>query len=273
MSSPDAARTWLFVPGNRPDRFVKAATSGADQVILDLEDAVDGSAKETARNEVSGWLRAGGRAWVRVNAIDTAQWPDDLAALDGSGALGVVVPKAEVNAIEETAGRTPLGLLALVETARGLREVYDIAAHPQVEAVAFGSVDYALDLGATAPAALDHARHALVVAARAAGLPTIIEGVSPEISDPEAVRRDTVHARALGFTGKLCIHPAQVTPVHDGLSPTEDEREWAKRVLAAAAALPPEHAGAFRVGGHMVDRPVLLRAQRIESWRRRDGAA
>jgi len=260
-------RSWLFVPGSRPERFDKAATSGADHVILDLEDAVDSGSKEVAREHVVGWLKSGGRAWVRVNAVDTDWWNDDVAALSRCGPelLGLVIPKADAVAIEDAAGRAgrSVALVALVETARGLLDTVAVAGHSRVVAMAFGSVDYALDVAASDPGALNHARNTLVAGARAAGLTELVDGVSLDVADLEAVRRDAVQSRALGFSGKLCIHPAQVPAVHDGLAPTNDEVAWASRVLAAAADLPNEHAGAFRVDGRMVDRPVLLRAQRL----------
>lgn len=261
------ARSWLFVPGNRPERFDKAAASGADQVILDLEDAVDDEAKETARSEVVRWLRSGGRAWVRTNAVDTDWWAGDVAVLGGceSGLLGLVIPKADAAALKAAAGRAgpSVRLVALIETARGLYEASEVAIQPQVVAMAFGSVDYALDLRITDEAALDHARNMLVVLARAVGGTSLIDGVSLEVADREAVRQDAVRARALGFSGKLCIHPAQVEAVHDGLAPTAAELAWASRVVASAEELEAEHAGAFRVDGRMVDRPVLLRARRL----------
>lgn len=249
------ARSWLFVPANRPERFDKAAASGADQVILDLEDAVEPTAKDQARDHALSWLRAGGRAWVRTNGVDTPWWDADLAALRaaGPGLRGLVVPKATA------ASTVDLPWIALVETARGLRDVHEVAAHPALVGLAFGALDYALDLGVTDDGAVDHARHTLVVAGRAAGITALIDGVTPETTDAEVVRRDAVRSRGLGFDGKLCIHPAQIAPVRQGFAPTDGEVAWATRVVAGAAAGSP----VFTVDGRMVDQPVLLRARRI----------
>ncbi|WKU03554.1 CoA ester lyase [Micromonospora sp. HUAS LYJ1] len=261
------ARSWLFVPGSRAERFAKATASGADQVILDLEDAVDAGVKDRARDDVVEWLRRGGHAWVRTNGVATRWWDCDVAALKdaGPGLLGLVLPKADTRAVAVAADRThgSLPLVALVETAGGLRDASGIAAHPAVAALAFGALDYALDVGVTDDTALDFARHTLVLATRAGGAALLIDGVSAAVTDTDAVTRDAARARALGFGGKLCIHPAQIAAVHHGFAPTADEVAWATRVVASADALPPERAGAFRVDGRMVDRPVLLRARRL----------
>lgn len=260
-------RSWLFVPGSRPERFDKARASGADQVILDLEDAVEAESKAEARENVAQWLASGRQAWVRINGVDTEWWEEDVAALGACAPalLGVVVPKADVDAVGEVAGHVgrSTAILALVETAGGVLDAVEVARHPVVTGLAFGSVDYALDLSTDDPGALDHARHALVVAARACGSTDVVDGVSLGLADVDAVRGDASRARSLGFTGKLCIHPLHVPAVHAGLAPTDDELVWASRVLAAAQHLPPGHAGAFQVDGRMVDRPLLLRAQRL----------
>lgn len=261
-----AGRSWLFVPGDRPDRFDKAVGSGADHVILDLEDAVGASSKAEARRHVATWLAGPGSGWVRINAIDSAWGRADVLALAecGRGLRGLVLPKADAAAVAEIAASTgsTVAVMALIESARGLVEVSKVADHPQVAGVAFGSLDYALDLGSDDPGVLDHARYALVVAARAAGLADVVDGVSPGVDDVQAVRRDTARARSLGFSGKLCIHPRQVPAVHEGLAPTADELAWAAKVLAAADSQAPD-VGAFQVDGEMVDRPVLLRARRL----------
>jgi citrate lyase subunit beta/citryl-CoA lyase len=258
--------SWLFVPGSRPERFAKAAAAGAHEVIVDLEDAVAPADKPAARIDVARWLGGGGAGWVRVNAAETPWHDDDVAALAARpGLRGVMVPKAErPDVLSGVAARLPAGtgVLALVETARGIRDAATVAAAPGVVGLAFGSIDFALDIDAEeGDQTLLFARAALVVAARAAGLPGPVDGVTVETRDPAVVSGDAVRARSLGFRGKLCIHPAQVAPVNTAFAPSPTELDWAQRVLAAA----PRHngQGAFAVDGRMVDRPVLDRARRI----------
>ncbi len=261
-SAPAVARTMLFVPGDRPDRFAKAAASGADLVVCDLEDAVAPQQKEAARSAVSDWLGAGGRAAVRVNSVDTEWYAADCDALSGlSGLEAVLVPKAEDP--EELARlATRLGgipLVALVETALGLHRAVELASSPGVVRLAFGAIDFALDAGtADDDEALLYARSGLVVASRVGGLGQPVDGVTVALDDPEAAARDAVKARRLGFGGKLCIHPQQVGPVNAAFSPTAAEIEHARRLVGAAGA-----GAATRVDGQMVDVPVLERAQRI----------
>lgn len=173
--------TWLFVPGDRSDRFGKAALSECDHVICDLEDAVAPDNKGSARTQVASYLSGGGRAWVRINAFDTPWYDADVEAVIGlPGLAGIVVPKAEDS--------SPLGHLAkmsaslelvpLIETALGAHRAIDIASVLQVRRLAFGSVDYALDLGVRESAeVLLPVRHALVAASRIAGISPPLDGV------------------------------------------------------------------------------------------------
>lgn len=255
--------SWLFVPGHRPDRFAKAVASGAHEIIVDLEDAVSPEHKDSARSEVVRWLACGGTAWVRVNAAGTPWHHDDLGSLrDSPGLRGVVLPKAQgpatVRRVQRELPRARI--LALIETAVGLQDAPSVAACTAVTGLAFGSIDFALDIGADeSDETLLFARSALVVAARAAGLPPPIDGVTVETRDIEAVRAAAVRARRLGFGGKLCIHPAQVDPVNHAFSPEPAEIDWARSVLTAATA----QSGPFTIDGRMVDEPVLAKARRI----------
>jgi citrate lyase subunit beta/citryl-CoA lyase len=265
-----SSASWLFVPGNRRDRFDKAARSGAHEVILDLEDAVAPADKEAARGEIAGWLTDGGTAWVRVNAVDSPWHQDDLAVLAAcSGLRGVVVPKAEKpHTLAEIASRLPTdaGIIALVETAVGIRDAAAIAVSPRVDGLAFGSIDFALDIGADeTDEALLFARSALVIASRAASIPAPIDGVTVQTTDETAVSRDAARARRLGFGGKLCIHPAQVHPVNTAFMPDRSDIEWARRVLAARPGGDDAQLGigAFSLDGQMIDKPVLERARRV----------
>ncbi len=250
------ARTLLFVPGNRPDRFAKADTAGADGVILDLEDAVAPADKSAARAHAVAWLAAGHEAVVRVNAVGTPWHAGDVAALAG---VPVMLPKAERAAdVAVVAERTGDVVVPLVETAAGLAAAREVCGARGVVRVAFGSIDLAAELGVdpAAHTALLHARSALVLAAAAARCPPPLDGVTTALDDPAVLRRDTAHAVELGYTGKLCVHPRQLAPVHAALRPSEEDIEWARRVLAAGES-------AVAVDGQLVDRPVVLRARRL----------
>ncbi|QOL48748.1 HpcH/HpaI aldolase/citrate lyase family protein [Massilia litorea] len=260
-------RSYLFVPGNRPERFARAFGSGADAVIVDLEDAVAPDQKEAAREALAAW-RAEGRAHpaqlvVRINDDASAWFDADLAALRTLGPCTVMLPKAEsASQIDRVAAALVPGtrVIALIESARGLLEVDAIAAAPAVERLAFGTLDYALDLGLTDdPRGLLYPASRIALASRAAGLPAPIAGVTAAINDEAALRDDVGLARACGFGAKMCIHPRQVEALHAMLAPTPEQRDWAARVLAAAQA----GTGAVQVDGKMVDRPVLLRASAI----------
>jgi len=249
----------LFVPGHRPDRFAKAAASGADAVIIDLEDAVPPEEKEAARRAAAGACLPGIRVLVRVNASGTPWHAEDLAALSGAGVGGIVLPKAE-----DPAGMATIRALlpedglavALIESARGLAAARELAR--AAGCLAFGSMDFAADLGcAHTRDALLMARLELVLASRLAGLPAPLDGVTATIGDDALVEDDARHAAGLGFGGKLLIHPRQVAPALRGFAPGEDEVAWARRVLATGGD------GAEKVDGMMIDAPVRMRAARI----------
>jgi len=255
-------RSYLFVPGNRPDRFAKAAASGADRIILGLEDAVGPEGKDEARRHVAEWLSGGGAGMVRINGADTPWFQDDLAAVAGCTGAEAMVPKADAEGLRQAAAKLPgRPVVALVETVAGLLGLDDLAAVEGVARLAFGNLDFGTDAripGAGVP--LDPARFRIVIASRLAGLPPPIDGVTTVLDDEEVLRAEVAHACALGFTAKLCIHPRQVAPVNEGLSPTRAEIDWAARIVDAVE----ESAGAaVQVDGKMVDRPVLARAQAI----------
>ncbi len=262
-----AAVTWLFVPGSRQDRFDKAVAAGADEVIVDLEDAVAPEAKDTARDTVADWLENQGSGWVRINAHGTPWHERDLAAVGTrAGLRGVVVPKAEdpeaLLAVRE-ALPAGVGVVALVESALGVHRAARIATSGAVDRLAFGSVDYAVDIGADeTDEAMQFARGSLVVASRVGSLPAPVDGVTVSTTDDGASRAAAARARSLGFGGKLCIHPRQVRPVAEGFQPTAEELAWARRVLEATGGDDLDR-GAVSVDGQMVDRPVLLRARSI----------
>ena len=253
---------FLFVPADRPDRWAKAFAAGTDAVILDLEDGVAASAKPGARRA----LREGRDAidaapcpiLVRVNARSSDDYSLDLDAVRDLGLAGVMLAKAETAAdVEATSAATGAPVVALIETARGLAAARLIAA--ACARIAFGSIDFAADLGtAHTPAALASARSELVLASRLADRAAPIDGVTTSVKDPDLVRADAAHACELGFSGKLLIHPAQIAPAMDGFRPSDDDVAWAERILSARGVL-----GATAVDGAMVDAPVFLRAEQI----------
>lgn len=260
------ARSFLFVPGDREDRFDKAASSGADVVIVDLEDAVAPDRRSHARERARAWLASGGQAAVRVNAVGTTDHGLDVAALTGAshGLLAVVIAKAE-DPVEATDLSERLGVpvVPLLETATGVIRAADMAAASGVTRLAFGHLDYAVDLGASPThQAMLLARSTLVQASRAAGRPGPVDGVTVALDDPRALAEDLAHAIELGLTGKLLIHPRQVEPTHAAYRPSDEETAWAERVVAAVRSSTAGHA-VLQVDGAMVDRPVLARAENI----------
>lgn len=259
-------RSFLFVPGNRPERFVKALDSGADAIIIDLEDAVAAEEKATARTALmqTAFSRSNVLVYVRINAVDTPWFADDLKVLRHAGICGVFLPKAEhAEEIARVYAHTACCVIPIIETAMGLCHAQEIARASGVERLAFGSIDFQLDLNCDgSELALLYARSQLVVVSRWAGLLAPIDGVTLAMNDESRVVADARHAKSLGMGGKLCIHPRQVGAVNAAWQPTPEEMIWARKVLAAGDAA---GANAVAVDGVMIDRPLLLKAQRIIS--------
>ena len=260
-------RSYLFVPAERPDRIAKALASGADAVICDLEDAVAPAAKPAARQALADWLaRAGGALpkplVVRINSVDSAWFDDDLAVCRAPAVHKVMLPKAErADDIAHVAAATGKPVIALVETAAGMDELRAVARAPGVVRIAFGSIDFQLDLGIVDDGdALLAFRSQLVLASRVAGLAPPIDGVSVAISDAAVAGADARSARGLGFGAKLCIHPSQAQTVNDAFAPSANELAWARRVVDV---MRDAGGAAVAVDGKMVDRPVQLRAEAL----------
>jgi citrate lyase subunit beta/citryl-CoA lyase len=261
-------RTYLFVPGNRPDRFLKALASGADAVVLDLEDAVAAGAKDAARGSVRAWAiqatpaeRA--RVVVRTNDLGSPHVAADLDMVAAAGLPAVMLPTTEsADDVATVRSAAPeAAVLALVESARGIGAVEGIAAAPGVARLVLGTLDYALDLDLElddTPDGLSYAAGRLAVASRCAGIATPVGGVTPQLGDEARLLADLAWSRRHGFGAKLCIHPAQVAAIHTALAPTTQAIERARRVLEADAASP----GAAQLDGRMIDRPVVLAARR-----------
>jgi len=265
-------RSWLFVPAVRPERFAKAVASGADAVIVDLEDAVPAAQKDDARRHAVSWLTSertadGAIRCLRVNGLRTAAGLRDVLALVDGGVAPdfVVVPKAE--SAEELALLDavlagpcgPIRFLPLVETARALEAAVAIAAAPRVAGLVLGGADLAADLGAEMSwEPLFAARARIVQAAATAGV-AAIDVPHLTLGDAGTLRDETERVRRLGFTGKLAIHPDQVATIHAAYAPTDADVERARRVTAAVEAA---GGGVVVVDGRMVDAPVVRAAAR-----------
>ncbi len=253
-------RSYLFVPGNRPERFDKALATGADAVIVDLEDAVPPDQKDAARATVAGWLHAARPVVLRINAADTRWFRDDLALCRRPGVAAVMLAKAErVDELAALGSAVPI--MPLIESAAGFDNLRAIGAAPGVQRLAFGAIDFQLDMAMRATFDdLLFFRSQLVLASRLANLQAPIDSPSTAIDALDEVDGEAQRARRLGFGAKLCIHPKQIACVNAAFSPSDAEIAWAQRVLQANV----EAAGAaFALEGKMVDKPVLLRAGAI----------
>ncbi len=267
-SVAQAARSALFVPASRPERIPKALASGADVVIVDLEDAVEASAKDTARDAIAAFLgqNAQVRILVRINGAGTPEHEADLAMCKSQpGVVGIMLPKAENAAQIAHVAAAGKPVWPIVESAVAMLALGEIAAAPGVARLAFGSLDFGLDLGLNqnsdaAQVMLDHVRCQILLHCRAAGIAAPLDGVHPAISDAQGLLAYAQRARDLGFAGMLCIHPSQVAGVHVAFAVSEQDLAWARGVVAEA-----ERTGlaAFRFEGEMVDAPVLGRAREL----------
>jgi citrate lyase subunit beta/citryl-CoA lyase len=257
---------YLFVPGDDA-RKVDRALGLSETVILDLEDAVAPARKAAARDVIRAALatrpRPAATVVVRINGDGTPWFDADLAWTTDAPIDGLMLPKADAPGIERTTGvRHPV--IALIETARGLRDAYAVAAAPQVVRLALGSVDLAAELGLEPRAdgaELLTARGGLVRDSAAAGLPGPIDGVWTALGDEEGLRRETRLARTLGMVAKLCIHPGQLAVVREELRPSPERIAWAQHVVAVAEATLER--GVLAADGEMIDAAVLTRARRI----------
>lgn len=261
-TGPTAPVSYLFVPGNRPERFGKALASGADQVIIDLEDAVAPADKLSARDVVRASLDPEFPAAVRINSADSEWFEQDLSLCGLPGVAAVILPKAaSVADIARVRAAGAPTVLALVESAEGIANARALAAADGVSRLMFGSIDFSVDLGIEGDEReLDAFRSELVLASRLAGIAAPVDGVTTAIDDVDLLRRETLRGKRFGFGGKLCIHPKQLAAVHTAYLPSNDEVHWAMRVLEAAKLA---GGGAVAVDGKMVDKPVMLRAERI----------
>lgn len=264
-----AHRCVLFVPGSRPERYAKAWASGADLVCVDLEDAVGPGDKDSARRAALDYLAtapAGPGPVLRINGLRTAWGLADLLALRAHPAalpllmLPKVESAVEIEILRAVLGARSPGVIALIESARGLEQAHAIASAPGLIGLMLGGADYCTELGAQIGRnSLLYARSRLAAAAAAGGV-LAIDVPFLDLSDGEGLAAETRHARELGLAAKAAIHPAQVEPIQRELSPTAAEIAQAERILAAYRSAPHE---ALAVDGKLVDRPIVLAAERI----------
>lgn len=266
MSVQPAPRSLLFVPGNRPERFAKAAAAGADLVCLDLEDAVAPAQKDNARDLVIEYLRsAANNVGVRINATDTRLGIADLHQLLESGLAPafVMLPKVEsAHSVAQLIALLPEStqVLPILESARGLAQCNEVFALPRLQLALFGAVDYVADTGcAAAWEALLVPRVQLVQAAAAHDV-TVLDGPYADVKDLEGLADQTRRALDLGLIARSAIHPAQIPVIHEALAPTQAERERAEQVVAAFAAATN---GAALLDGQLIELPVYKAAQRL----------
>jgi citrate lyase subunit beta/citryl-CoA lyase len=260
---------FLFVPGTRPERFAKALDSGAGGVIIDLEDAVAAEDKDMARNAIrTAWpsftAEQKKRLVIRSNSPGSKFYSADLILAQELDVACLLIPKSE--SVDEMNGAALVlpntALIPMIETAIGLDHLREIANSNQVIRLAIGNLDLQADLGMVCDpqeTELQTARYQIVLASRVAQIAPPIDGVTPSTDDVVRIQDDAERAKRMGFGGKLCIHPKQVGIVKAAFMPSEEEVVWAKRVIEADKA---SKGGAVKLDGRMIDRPVVLLAQR-----------
>ncbi|WP_256585920.1 MULTISPECIES: CoA ester lyase [Pseudomonas] len=266
-SEMTSVKSALFVPGSRPERFSKAIATGADRIIVDFEDAVEEGLKRQARHNLQAWLEIHptARLLVRINAFDHPEFCADLNFCNAHpGVDAVILPKAESRDQVEQVTAHGKRVWPLIESARGIEALTEIAQATNVERLTFGALDMGLDLGlrsgtAAATRIFDQVRYQLLLHSTLASLARPVETVYPIIDDPQGLEVFAGSALQMGFGGMLCIHPNQVSVANRIFSPTDDEIAWARKVSAAAQ----ENGGAFRLDGRMIDAPVLAQARRL----------
>jgi citrate lyase subunit beta / citryl-CoA lyase len=261
--------SFLFVPGTRPERFSKALDSGADSIIIDLEDAVPEEDKKTARDAIrTAWRTFSAaqkkRLIIRSNSPGSQFYAADLILVKELDASCLLIPKSEsLDQINGAAQILPnTALIPMIETAIGLDRVNEIANSEQVLRLALGNIDLQADLGMVCDpqeTELQTARFGIVLASRLAQISPPIDGVTPSTDNVERITDDAQRAKRMGFGGKLCIHPKQVSIVKTAFLPSAEEVSWAHRVIEADRA---SKGGAIKLDGRMIDRPVVLLAQR-----------
>jgi citrate lyase subunit beta/citryl-CoA lyase len=263
-------KTWLFVPGNEPEKIEKALNSTADVVIICWEDAVAPNQKENARRvtqDVLSTVESCPRIVLRINSFATEAYTKDIEALDDMPISAVML--AKVSKPEEVLEVAEMGypVIPLIESAFAIENAYQIAkAHRMVERLVLGTMDLMADLGAQwepdGPS-LHYLRSRILVAGQAAGLAGSIDGVYPLLNDLSGLHQEATTARKMGFAGKLLIHPRQIEVVHQVFSPTQEEIEEALMTIATFDEAVAAGRSAIRIGERMVDPPMVIWAQNV----------
>ena len=271
-NSLENARSFLFVPANRPERFLKATASGADAVILDLEDSVPFESKKDARLAIkSSWQELKKSAVslvIRINSPETQWGLEDLDFFQGlDGLNGVMVPKCESSSSLNRVSQNFIGvlLLPIIESAAGYLALPEIAKTAYVSRLVVGHIDFLADSGMLCSEdqlELNSLRFQVAMCSRVGGLAPAIDGVTVSVDDVELIRADAERSIRFGFGGKLCIHPKQISIVHEILAPSADQISWAKKVIDAMEI---SGGAAVQLDGKMIDLPVLLQAKRLLS--------
>ena len=280
------SRSFLFCPGNHPRKVAKVFDAGADAVILDLEDAVAVSEKAATRSPVVAALGEPRpcRGYVRVNGLDTGFTFGDLEAVIAPGVDGIVLPKVEsatdiakvdwlMGELEARRGLAvgAIDLMPILETGPGVANARAICgaicgAGGRVRRVSFGAGDYARDMGidwTRDEAEFAHARAEVVLASRVGGLEPPIDTVWVDLTDAEGLAASAARVKAMGFQGKMCIHPGQIEPVHRVFSPTDEEVARAEKIVAAFDEAEAEGSASIQIDGQFVDYPIVARARRV----------
>ncbi|PXA76995.1 CoA ester lyase [Auritidibacter sp. NML100628] len=274
------AITALFVPGDRLDRIRKALASTAQMVIVDLEDAVSTGHKDQARSLAAETLShyldqdehvKQSALALRINGTES-RWiePDlamfsDLVSEQAHPSVGLMLPKThsreQLNTVVEKSSET-VEIIGLIETARGLAELTEIASHPRIRRLAIGAIDLSVELGCqVGSTTIEYARAQLVVASALAGLPAPLDTPCVDFRNPDVVNSHARRSVEDGYGGTLCIHPAQLEPTRTAFAPDEEKITWANEVLKAAET--SDGHGAVSVQGTMIDAPVIAQAHRI----------
>ena len=280
-------RTMLYVPGNNPAMLQNAGIYGADSLLLDLEDAVSVTEKDSARYLVANMMKiidfGRSEVVVRINPLDTDFGRDDLeiiVPLKPTG--GLRVPKTScakdiklldevLSEIEEKNGMEvgSTKVMAMLETALGVSRAYEVAtASERVTAITFGAEDFTADMGirrSTEGKELFTPRSEIAIAAKAAGVDAI-DTVFSDVNNEEGLRQETELIKSLGFAGKACINPRQIQPIHDVFTPSDKDIEYAKRVIAAIEEAKAKGSGVIALNGRMIDKPVAMRAEKIIAY-------
>ncbi|WP_372966149.1 CoA ester lyase [Marinobacter sp.] len=264
----DYLRSFLFVPATRPDRIAKALASGADTIIVDLEDAVPLEAKDSARASLAEYLKTNPDAlvMVRINGADSAQYQADIALCKNAANItGVMLPKAaDRSDIEYVSEATGKPVWPLIESAAGIASLPTLVKASGIARLSIGALDLASDLSLAsntpgAETVLDYCKCQLVIHSRAAGLAAPVETVVPVIDNPEYISKVATKANEMGFRGMLAIHPRQLPEIHQAFTPDPEQVLWAERVLEGA----DQFGAVFQLDGKMIDAPVIQEAKSI----------